>query len=75
MTSDEMIDLRERVVRLETKVEEMSKRLDSVSKYCENCTTTYKKGKAAHLSRIQSLKDRTTVNPTELVRALETLTS
>jgi len=33
MATDELTELRERVVRLETKMEEISKRLDGMSKY------------------------------------------
>ena len=33
MATNDLAELRERVVRLETKMEELSKRLDSVSKY------------------------------------------
>jgi predicted nuclease with TOPRIM domain len=33
MAADELAELRERVVRLEAKSEELNKRLDSVSKY------------------------------------------
>ena len=33
MAANELVELRERVVRVETRIEELSKRLDSVSKY------------------------------------------
>ena len=33
MAASELAELRERVVRLETKIEELGKRLDSMSKY------------------------------------------
>ena len=33
MTASELVELRERVVRLETKMEEVNKRIDGISKY------------------------------------------